>query len=520
MLIRAVVILSLTFAISTHAQRKEGFQVLVGPDLPYKKKSTLRDIIGSDESGFYTSRANMLSWKMNLVSYNPDLKETNNTLQSLKWEGKTPRFEDLIYFKDHIYLLTSEADKATRTNHLYVQSVNKETLLLNKDRRSIATIDFSNETKKNSGTFDYEISRDKTKLLIYYNLPYNRGEAEKFGFKVFNEKFDLVWSKQVTLPYLDELSSVETFEVSNSGNVYVLLKKYNEKAKRERKGKVNYTYHILGYSADNESLDLRVENEGKYFTDMTINVDDNDQVVCAGFYSEDLTFNLVGSYFIKLSGETQKRLVESFKEFDLDFLIQNFSEKAKKRAERRTKKGKDIAKFNYELDGIILRDDGGAVVVGEQYYISEHITTDSNGNVRVTYVYHYNDIIVVSIDPLGQIEWNQKIPKSQRSGSTMFSSYVVAVHEDKLHFAFNDNPLNVHIASNVEPYPCTFGKGKTSVSMVTLDTGGNQKRQSLFSTKDTGILLRPTVSRQISDSSLLLYGQRKAAHRFVSIVFE
>jgi hypothetical protein len=131
-------------------------------------------------------------------------------------------------------------------------------------------------------------------------------------------------------------------------------------------------------------------------------------------------------------------VTKSFNEFEIDFITQNMTEKLKKKTKKREAKGKDVELYQYDLDNIVLKDDGGAILVGEQFFIRVVTTTDAQGNVRTTTHYYYNDIIVISINPKGEIDWTEKIAKRQHTinDNGYFSSYAMAVNEDKINFIF------------------------------------------------------------------------------------
>src|SRR5690606_15582769 len=131
------------------------------------------------------------------------------------------------------------------------------------------------------------------------------------------------------------------------------------------------------------------------------------------------------------------------------FLTQYKSEKETKKIEKKQEQGKDIEMYQFDLDELIIREDGGAYLIGEQYYVRivTTTTTTSNGGTitRTNYYYNYHDIIVTSFRPDGSIEWWEKIPKRQVSANDggFYSSYVRAIHNDRLHFIFNDNVENL-----------------------------------------------------------------------------
>ncbi|MBX9851996.1 MAG: hypothetical protein K2X86_09580 [Cytophagaceae bacterium] len=200
------------------------------------------------------------------------------------------------------------------------------------------------------------------------------------------------------------------------------------------------------------------------------------------------------------------------------------TEKQAEKIEKKAEKGKDIELYQFSLDDLVIRSDGGMVLTGEQYFVRVHTYTTSNPNggmsTTTVYKYHYNDIIVININPEGNIQWATKIPKTQITSNDggFFSSYSMAVASDKLYFVFNDNPKN--LVSSVEGKTFNFVPYKEShVVCVQIDNNGKIEKKSLFSSKDVDIITRPKVCEQINDNCLLIFGQRKSTQRFALMTF-
>ena len=142
-------------------------------------------------------------------------------------------------------------------------------------------------------------------------------------------------------------------------------------------------------------------------------------------------------------------------------------------------------------------------------------------STTTNYHYYYNDLIVISVSPDGEIEWNTKIPKFQHTVNDKgrVSSYAMAVVDDQLHFIFNDNPKNLTLEPGQRIR--NFGAGKeTLVVLVTVDSNGGLEKEPLFSIRDTDVVTIPKVCRQIGDRELVVFGQRKKSHRLGVVIFK
>ncbi len=449
--------------------------------------------------------------KMNLI--------TSAEIEMKYEEGKRD-LEFILHLNDHLYLFSSYKDQKQKKNMLFVQGIDKQSLKPNTTSRKLAEVDYEGHRKKNSGSFEYSVSRDSSKFLVYYNMPYEKGENERFGFHILDGQLQSLWNKQVNLPYQEELFDVERFKVDNQGNVHLLGQIYNEKRKEKRRGEVNYKYQILSYRDKGNSLtEYPVELDELYLKDMQIAVRDNQDIVCAGFYSENAKSSIMGSYFLTVDGKTKAVKQKSYREFNADFITQNMKAGQARKTKKKIAKGKNAELYNYDLDNIVLREDGGAILTAEQFYVVV-TTTTTNGVTITTTHYCYNDIIVVNINPLGNIDWAQKIPKRQISTNDggFFSSYAMSVVGDKLYFVFNDNPKNL-VSKPGKTYAVNFRKKSAIVAMVELDARGHQKKEALFMRYDSKVLTRPKVCEQISDHEMVIFGQFKNSQKLGKILF-
>ncbi len=496
-----------------------------GDEMKESRRETLADIVGSDETGFYALKVKgAFSPSFTLQHYNLNLKQTKEVELELEGKEGERELEWVSFLNGEIYVFSSRADKKTKKNKLYVQKVDKSSLQFTGTLQPLTVIDFSGEKKRNAGFFGYEISPDSSKYLIYYEKPYQKGTKAKYGLQVYDNQIKEIWNKTVTLPYIDQLFEIEQFEIDNRGNVHLNGVVFKDRRLEKRQGSPNYEYHVLSYTKDSDSFEEYViKYEGKFLTDMRILVSDNDDLYCGGFYSSMGTLSIEGSFFLVVDSKTKETKSSSFYKFGIDFITQNMSDREEAKAKKKASKGKKVELYKYRLDDMILRSDGGVLLIGEQFY--DYITTSTtyiNGSASTTVTHHYvrNDIIVINISPDGKIDWTKKIGKRQHTTDDggSWSSYALHVYGDKLYFVFNDNPKNLTYTGDGKM--AYFNKGKSSiVALVELDMNGNQKMEALFTARDVEVLTMPRVCEQVSEKELIVFGQRGKTHRFAKISF-
>ena len=495
-------------------------------------------IISIQKDGFYMLREKVLNNanarpKVYLEKFDREMKLKKSVEQELKYKNKQRDFEDIIMLNGQLYLLTTFNNEAKKRNYLFKQKIGSRSLIPGKSLEMIADTEAKNSA--NEGSFDFHISRDSSHLLVYNDLPYNRKDPERFALRVFDKQFEQVWEKNIILPYTDNQMTVEEYRVDNQGNVYLLGVLYQDGAGQRRRGSANYQYVILAYTNNGEDFkEYRVDIGDKFITDLTFRVADDGNLICTGFYSEKGNYSVKGTYFFRLNAKTKEIFNKNLKAFDFDFLTSYMRpkdiEKARKAAQRGDEK-KQAELYNFSLDDLILRSDGGAVLVAEQYYVYEVRDYDNfnagiggfyNGsNFRTDYYYNYNDIIVVNIKPTGEIEWTARVPKKQETTNDggYYSSYTMAILPTGLYFVYNDNNRNFEEAARSKNRVYNFNGNNSVMTVAQIKQDGEVTIFPVFNNRDADTIIRPKVSKQIGKKEVAVFGEKGRYFRFASLKF-
>ena len=290
---------------------------------------------------------------------------------------------DILFIDDRILVYTSAYDKKAKTTSLYLRVFNES------DMTPIATIEklhtLQAEDKRNTGDYAVLVSPNDERILVRVNLPYEKEGRERFGLRMYDKQLQMLWERQVELPYNDNEFTRASVRVDDDGSVLLLGVKYDEKREakeNKKKGDATYVYHLLvlrpeGGEMEDHTIDVR----DKFLQDMTFAMGKDGDVICGGFWGNKSSWSVRGAFFLRLDRKTKTINHESFKEFDHDFITAYMTEKEERKAEKKAeKKGEDLEMYNFDLDDIILRDDGGAVMVGEQAYQYTRCYTDSKGS--------------------------------------------------------------------------------------------------------------------------------------------
>ena len=474
--------------------------------------------------------------KVFIEQYNAGQKLVRSQRLELKYKGKRRNFQDVVKIGGRFYFFTSFLNEAKKINYLFYQTLNDK-LLPSRKLTKVAQMPAPNQGR--SGNFNLLASPDSSKVLIYSELDNRNKEPKRFLLHMFDNQLQPIWEKEVILPYNERQFEIEDYRLDDEGNVYLLGRQYIDGRRESRGGLPNYQYTILAYVNQGEDKqEYRVEVGDRFISDLTFRRGNDGELVCAGFYSEQAADGAKGTCFFRINLESRQVYNVNFKAFDFGFRAQGLSGAGVRRAQRAEQENnqqRQAELFRYSLDRLILRSDGGAVLVAEQYYVTEqfrrfqrnpffwgdpYMWNDPTLNNQPDFVFHYNDIIVVNIRPDGSIEWASRIPKYQRTMNDggYFSSYAMAVVKDRLYFVFNDNSRNFEKDGSTRLF--NYNPRRSVIAVAELSRDGQLAMYPLLSNEQSGIIARPKICQQVGSRRMILYGERGRFYRFGELTFE
>lgn len=529
---RYILFIIICFAFSTsQAQMDLPGKIEWGEELRGPNNTRILKIISFGSSGFYAVRLKttnaITGEQLYLESYDGNQKLKKAEKIDLKYKGKQREFEDVVKVGGQLYLLTSYNNQSKKKNYLFYQKVSRR-LTVSKTLVKIGEIDTRNKVRE--GSFDIVISKDSSRVLLYNQLPYHKNEPERFAFYVFDNNFEELWYKDIVLPYPDDQFSVEEYQIDKEGNIYLLGVIFEDKVRTRRKGRPTYKYTVLAYRNRGEDFkEYKLNLTDKFITDLTFRIGNDGNLVCSGFYSEKGTYSIKGTYFFKLNAETEEIYNSNFKAFDFEFLTEYMTEGKRDRALKAEKSGnvnRSPELYQFSLDELILRSDGGALLVAEQFYVYERSYPYYgtyrywDGTYRYDYFYNYNDLIVVNIRPTGEIEWTARIPKRQETMNDggYFSSYAMSIVRDRIYFIYNENARNFDQDHNIKRL-YNFNGRYSVIALTELNKDGSIRTYPLFHNQDADIITRPKICKQIGSKKMMVYGERGRQFRFATLEF-
>jgi hypothetical protein len=472
------------------------------------------EILGRDDNGYfvYAMKINepydpyfekferfVNIWDIPVEDVYLERYDNNNNLQ---WtnklavpasDGRKLSFESIMYLDGKLLLFSSYYDKKLDKNFAYVNTITRDGKV-NDDRKEIDAIQAGK--KKNAERFDFVLSHDRSHVLIYHNEPGEKNEQGKFSVKVLTPDLQIAWKKIITTPYTQELFWFSDFTVSD-GKVYMLSRIQDDK--REKKdGLPTYRYAILSYTEDDSKpREYIVSLDDKFISEISFEVNEDNNLVCAGFYSAYNSHSIGGAFCLIIDSKTKRVLVKSVKDIDGE-TFPHFvgTDRAIKRKEL----------VYYNLRRLMPKSGGGSVLVAEHFLEQEATHTDISTGEKIEAFYScYDGILLVNINENGEIGWVTHIPKRQTTGDMGYhSSFAMGIHENKIWIVYNDNRKNLtRPGEDIEPMD---DLDKAEVILVTVDANtGEYKKSSLFSLKGRDTWLRPKIHLQTGPDEMVIY---------------
>lgn len=506
-------ILSIT-ASSIFAQKD--VTVSWGPTYKLKPGTTISGVIGEDKTGFYALRTGKRGKDLWIERYDRKMNLKFSEELIIPKKGKKPLiFEDIYYLKGQLIMLTSTIDKKIGKSYAFAYPISKQGKVGTKFKK----LDEIKMEGRKTGAFDFVLSKDSSKILVYHDNPYEKYNNEKFSYKVYDETLSLLWEKEIQLPYKDRYFSVEDYILDNEGNVFMRASIYPDRSKGEKNTKKNQAdkFVVLGYKYKTDKISqFEVKLAGKWIRSISYDINESTkEVAVGGFYADDRKMAIKGIFYLAMDLETGDIKTTSKKEFDKSFMTEMIGEK-------KAEKGKGLA--NYTFDHFLVKKDGGAYLIAEQYYVTTTTYTDANGNTHTRTVYHYNHIIVVSVNNKGEIDWVRKVPKVSGASTGYYLSYGLNFNKqtDELNMFFNDNPKNIEVLKTNPNKVKSVGNLKKSIAtLVSLNEEGHMKRTPMFSAKELDkIILRPAISLMTNDTDVITFGIKGKSYKFGRFSFK
>jgi len=447
-------------------------------------------VIGQDEDGYFVLMSNLsLNSESDRVGFkNRKYKLTYfNTALNLVWEKNLESFSNdavidaVTFFNGKIVVISSLQKRSENLVNYYVTTYDNSGMPIQNDKPI---------TSFSAGKYDYEkskviLSSGRNRIMIV-TREYSGDNTQTVFAAVLDTSFTELEKKNVIIPFPVKSFDVTGYVVSDKNDV-LLLGLSSEKIKvLSSKRKIDY-YLYSSRTGDTVFKEFKISSD-KNITGLGVAFDNiNNLAVFAGFFSERESYTGSGILYATLDMALNDEV--KIKTTSLDG-----PQNSRLRGERNSASG--LSLIGYPIDRIVLRDDGGAVIVAEAAYTTEYSYYDSfSQSFTRRLEYHFESVAVISINVDGSIHWNAVVEKDQVSmdDGGVFSSFCSLLNSENLVILYNAEITK-----------------RNKVLFATIDNKGTPtKGTSIASTE--GLLLLPKSGKQVGENAILVpaYLKRK-----------
>lgn len=342
-------------------------------------------------------------------------------------------------------------------------------------------------------------SEDRQKIMIFKI----QTRYQKFNMKtmLFDNEMKLINSNRYLIDYNERRESYDNFLVGNDGSfVFTYAKQSGYRDNSNILGLVMKA--PLQNSFSYQEIDL---NE-RYVDELKLKIDNrNNRYILNTFYYKKNRGSIEGLFTYVWDKGSQKTLASQFTE-----LYDSLRDEAKSDGKLR------FAFDEFFIRQIIVKGDGGFILTAEDFtsdtrgynnfnrydylynpyslssgayyynpYTGYYRPLNSYGNQSTRY--YYENILVLSINKTGQVEWSRVIHKSQfEDNDENFLSFSTMISGSEIHFLFNDD------------------RKYQVISDQSITPNGTVKRYPTLKSMEKGYEFMPALAKQVGANQIII----------------
>jgi hypothetical protein len=447
-------------------------------------------VIGQDDEGFFVLHSNLSLEsqrdRIGLRTRKYKLSYFDNNLRPL-WQknlGAHPEnatIESVSFFNGKILVIESDWSRSENTFTIFMDVYDtKGTLIIAGRKTGTCNVERSASLSKPK----LIISTGKNFAGVY--LEEIRDQEQIIHCIICDTSFQSITQKRFSIPYSEKDFNISDYGLTEQQQL-VLLAQLREKDPASEKKKLR-SFKLFVSIKNETSLKSFKVNDGEHqMSEAALAIDKaNNKVIVTGFYADKSSFAGAGILYASLP-------LENPAEIDIHTYPLNSSTQVKLIGERNA--GSNISLFNYPIQKVILRSDGGAVLVAEAAYLSEYSYYDyftQSFNRRIEY--HYDNIVVLSLSATGVVDWSQVIRKDQTSldDEGIYASFSSILNSDQVVIIYNNdigrNNEVVGLSINNKGQAGNIKFSKIGDSISILPRAGRQI--------DEGIMVVPVINKK------------------------
>ena len=471
------------------AQPKLSTDFKISLSEPYKVVDARNKQYFSDNNGFcYSIKTN----EANVIVQKFDVQNMKEVARN-EYKDTPPYHKaiDVVQSEDKFYYLYESINKKEDTKSVYVRefltqdcSLGKERILFTSEgdvANGPATEAIGYWGVKGGPPFTVHKSYDDSKIMINYRrkplLKSDAANHDLLGFFVFDSSLEMIWGREVKMPYTEKEMNNLAYTVGTNGTVYMMSLHREEK-----------NFQLLTIPEAGELTTKVIESEDFMFKNLYMKENKEGNIGFLGYYANGLDFKFWEGNWGKLSFNTNgiryfelSKAGEVLKSKNIDFpleLINQYQSGRQQKKNKNREKDGDAGIRDVKLREFSINPDGSVFILGEQYYYTSSYNAQS---YRTTYTFHYQDLVATKLNAEGEVQWMKKLPKRQFGTSGKGGMGIAYLENNASHYIlFLDNVKNANIGINEVPEKHVNGKGGYLTAYKIDDATGDYTKHTLY----------------------------------------
>ncbi|WP_338396165.1 hypothetical protein [Fulvitalea axinellae] len=437
----------------------------MGPDFDIGINSTVSQIFGNDESGFYMVRNSRrsASSKCEIERVNNKLVTTKRVPIPLEAKGKHLFYHSARKIGGKPVIFSTFRNGKTKKRFLFAQFLHPETLKPAGKVRLVKEVGMANRLR--SGYFFIKESQDKSKLMVLAVHSLEKKENLRISYVLLDHTLEKIKETELTLPYSPKDLSVSSCIVLNNGTPFLLARIKNRKS--DKKGAPHH-YKIFGcYDNLYSPVEYFPGLQGGSPFSVDIASNKSDEVFYCGFYGNDKKEKEAhGTFFMKIDGQNRKVLASKYNPFQKYTIMEGISGKEKNTVIKKGEKGIN----NLVYRNLIPQENGGAILVGEQLTVQYKQSGKTGPTIIIS---RCKDILITDFSPDGNIVLEKRIDKFTTLFDMISGGFSLIKLDDTYQIIYGENE-----------------KGRIpSYFHLTIDADGNTRKSNYQLPKNTLLYL-------------------------------
>lgn len=478
----------------------QNFQLDWGAEIPRKKRTQ-----GFNASQNFYHILNRRKDQCETLQFDFNHNLIGTTALSSKFKNVNMKYWKALSLKSGEYQIFNYIDEKEKKIQLYAAKIDEQGKWYSNKEKIVA---FNYEKKNfvfgelgsNKDKIGIVVSRDSSKVLITsVKNPRDYGKIkgrEIYSLAVFNDKMELLWSKDIEFPQSDNNIIIRQFELTNAGEVVLTI------LSREKKSLLTYKnqkIRICVIAENKDDVEINIQFKDPDIFELFMQLSESQEIEVFAFYRKSKEKE--GVLLIRYDKEGK----ELFRK--LNDLEQTFVDELK----REKKLFKNKGKPQLFIDKVIYEESSESylIIVENRGRIKKR-TYDDTGPIY-TYTYYSDEILVLSMTRDGAINWITPIEKdfmTSPSGRKEIS-YFMTYKNKYLFFVFNDEK-ELKERRKVQRKGNLTG---TFTELVKLDAFGEIAfRELLFTSKENVGFFKPEQCQLTKNKDILFffnYGLKK-----------